>query len=328
MFRRVDQRGQGLVEYALILLVIVIIIACVILTGLALFKKLPFGGGLVLWWRNVFGDPIFRLIAGALVVAQGSVLIALGLVAVGNRLVFKLLMSPTAWSLSSISRQSQAFTESAASSMENIHDKLRKMFADDIEKISFYESRLTSGKTKISRNRACLSGCGGCLLSIIGFIAMTPISAFINLAIFDGLLRLFAGYDTPERVLASAGNLAPALAPYLPLPHAIHGVELDARNGLLVIALGLMVFLNWFLRNVSITGWTWPRMSTPWPWVGFGLGLVLGFIFLNGLLLAYALLYQVLELLALIFGRFFWWRGLYLRVRGAMLRRRIAHGGV
>lgn len=300
--------------------VVLALLPVVGLVLLIIYKPIP-GADLVAWWRRAFGDPVLELVVAALLATGGNVIAALGLVAVGHWVVNRLayLLPNT---LLGAAAQTFEFMGVGRVSGENLHASLRRVFADDVEKVAFYQSRLYGAIPERQRRHPLFAGCGGCLLATVTGTGSTLVTFFIGLAVLDSLLRLFGQQDTPEQLLSSIGGLGPELAPLLPLPRAVHGIELSERSLLLVVVVGLLVWLNWFVRNVSAAGWTRPRPPGRLYWILPLPGLVLAWIFLDGLLLIYALLFQAAYLLDFVVSRI--GRGLYLRARGVSLRWRAA----
>lgn len=275
-------------------------------------------GGLFLFRSVQFDNPACQVMAGAVILAKGNLIVALGLIAITQVLVFKILsVLPMIWTRFYFTHAHEFTPE--AERIRDMHGKLRQMFAGDAERIAFYENRLYDQEGKPLPKRVYMTSLGGCFSNLVLF---PSIVVFITLIFFDGLLRMFSESNTPRQILAIVGSLASALSPHLPLPGVLFGVDLDARNFLnliLLVPLGMLVLMNWFLRNVSISGWTIPRGGLHrLTLILFGIGLVFAGAFMNGLLLIYAVVFQVVALLSLIFERLLW-DSLYLRLRGFLL---------
>ena len=277
-----------------------------------------FGGFIIPWWRATLADPILRLLIRALDLVNGNLLLFLALITVATLLLSKVLLGTVLmWGAARGSRLSNDALESAIASVEDIHGRLRNMFADDVEKIAFYESRLGTTKRARSATRSQLLGYGGCLFSLLWILLSFPVSLMINLAVFDGVLRLFDGQGD-RRLEPAAGHLANVLQSYLPPPTHYLGIALQERSillTLLVVAAGL---LSWLVSSIPVTGRTFPAVKPTWVWLTIVPAAILLYLILNGLLLLWTLVTAVVFLCDAIWRKV--WRGVYLRLRAVAFR--------
>ena len=134
------------------------------------------------------------------------------------------------------------------------------------------------------------------------------------------MLRLFAGEDSATSLLASAGDLAPMLAPYLPLPESVAGILLAERSWQLTLLLGFLTLLFGLVSRFTMTSRTLQVGPSGWSWLAFGVALPFVYFFLNGALLIVSCMVLVMVLLVRLLYRLLL-RGMYLRVRALVIRR-------
>jgi hypothetical protein len=277
-----------------------------------------FGAFLVPWWRDSLADPILRLLIRALDLADGDLLFFLAIIAVATWLLSKILLGAVlTWNAPNISRQPRAAIESAVASVEDVHGRLRNMFADDVEKIAFYESRLgTRGRAR-SATRSQLLGCG-CFLSLLWGLLSFPLSLMINLAVFDGVLRLFASHGERQALESAAGPLVSVLQSHSPPPTHYLGIALQERSVLLTLLVVMVGLLSWLVLNIPTTGRTLPAVEPAWMWLTVIPPAILLYFILNGLLLLWTLVTGVVWLFDAIWKKV--GRRTFLRLRAAAFR--------
>jgi len=278
-----------------------------------------FGGFLVPWWRETLANPILRLLIRALDLARGDLLLFLAVISAATWLLSRILVSTVfTWGMTSGSRLGRVAIESAVASVEDIHGRLRNMFADDVEKIAFYESRLGTQEQAGSASRSKLLGWGGCLLSLLWSLICFPISLILNLAVFDGVLRLFGGQGDRHALESAAGPLAGVLKSHFPLPTHYLGIALQERSILLTLLVLGAGILGWLMFNIPATGRTLPVVKPATMWLTVIPTTILIYFILNGLLLLWTLVSSIVWIFTIVWTKI--WRGLYLRLRATALR--------
>jgi hypothetical protein len=276
-----------------------------------------FGGFIIHWWRETLADPILRILIRVLDLADGNLLLFLAVVAVATWLLAKVFFGTVLmWSAANTNRLSRTAIENTVASVEDIHGRLRNMFADDVEKIAFYESRLgTRGQAK-SATRSQLLGYGGCLLSLLWALLGMPISVMINLAVFDGVLRLVSGHGDRQALTSAAGPLAGMLQLHFPPPTHYLGIALQERSVLLTLLVVIAGMLHWLVLNISASGRTLPVIKPVWIWLTVIPPAICIYFILNGLLLFWTLVTTVVWIFDSLWKRV--WRGLYLRIQATV----------
>ena len=157
-------------------------------------------------------------------------------------------------------------------------------------------------------------------MSTVWVIIASPIAVLIGLGIYNAVLRPFAGEDTAANLLASAGDLAPMLAAYLPLPENVAGITLAERSWQLTLLLGFLTLLYGLVARFTVAGRTLQLGQAGWSWLAFGLVLPFVYFFLNGALLLVSCMALAVALLVRILYKFLL-RSTYLRARALVSRR-------
>ncbi|MEJ2157489.1 MAG: hypothetical protein P8X96_19335 [Desulfobacteraceae bacterium] len=270
-------------------------------------KWRAFGGVLIPWWRETIADPVLRLIVDALIAVDGDAFQAIALVALASWLLGKLLStSAIKWSAGNLAKHPRVAFDQAMTSMEDIHTRLRKMFADDVEKIAFYENRLETPKRTSSFRRYKLVGCSGCLVGVLWILISIPVSFAINLAVFRGLLGIFGGQHDQAWFLAAAGPKAQILESYLPQSNNFIGIDLQERSLLLLVLFLVISLIYWLSYYMSKSGRTIPCASPWWLWaIAPILGIII-YLLLNGALILFSCLFLTISLLETVWQRLIW----------------------
>ena len=271
------------------------------------------------WWRKTMGNPVLGLLGEILVAFRGRLVPTLAMVAMAHHVLSKMLfLVPKTILVTSTQYFKQVQTVAMAGG--RVHRRLRELFSDDAEKVGFYLGRLAPPAPGTRIERSCALGCGGCLLSsALGSLAAT-MGTLLSLAIFDSLPVLVGDTKTLVRLAASSSHLSTRLEALLPLPAQIWGISLHAHSIPLALLLGLETGVFYLARSISPSGHTYPRTLTLWTWIVLPIGILLAAVFLNGLYLLYAVMFQVVIFTDWILSCAT--RGIYLTLHGSVLRRR------
>lgn len=281
-----------------------------------------FTGGVRWWWHLRVADPIFQLMVKAISASHDNVLIAIGLVALGSWVFIRCTAGLSLSAIRTADTQRQKIPERVVGQMEDIHAKLKKLFADDLEKIALFGG-LSGEKAETAHGDTRGVGPTGCLVGIGWMLIAWPLSFVVGLAIYDGVVRLFSLPDSTTSLLASAGTRAAELGALLPLAKtaSIAGlvtVNLGARSLLLTLVAGFLGFLLWLLNSISNSGWTFPRVIDSSPLLAYLITLGFTYMFLTSALLIFACWSLTYSILAVALSKFVL-RSQMLRIR-AFLR--------
>lgn len=280
-----------------------------------------FGAGGRAWWHVHFAEPVFNLMVRALGLAGGDPVYALAWIALGYWLMLKLVGYTGAPVLRGMLRQSHDATENVISEFETAHGKLRKLFADDIEKMALYGGAYeTEGKTS---RTSMAAGCSGCSIAILWSAISGPLSMMTVLAIMYGVERVFEG-KTPLRPLF--GNASSSMLAHVgSIPKAAwagFALYLDQRSLALTIAVGVLGYFVWLLAGMSSSGWTLPRITQAGPLLTYTMLIVLSYWFLSTAFLIFGLWCLGYSLAWSLLSKF-WFRPAWLRVtQGISWKRR------
>jgi hypothetical protein len=271
----------------------------VCLTALRIFVGPELKG----WWRDNFGDPVFRVIARIVVLTAGDAARLIFVCSLGLALflwVVRILQA--ALTRASLFRFRGTSPQSVA--VDSVHDQLRQMFSDDPEQVALYESRLLDTQKKVRPRRPLLIGGMGCALSIIWAAISMPLSFLVTLAVFDSLHRLFDAYRAARAIEQSTGPLFMMLNQFLPLEKTVFGIDLMGRSALLCVALALLAALHWFVGTTPIVKIMWPTGISRSAWISFLMGISLLYALANALVLWVMLTVLAFNLISLSAGRF------------------------
>lgn len=214
--------------------------------------------------------------------------------------------------------------ENIVAEMEDVQGKLKKLFADDIQKIALFGG---GERVEIRVTNPAVAGCMGCLPGFMWAVLSWPLLMAIGLAFYDGLLRLFASSEGAATLLVSAGSHAAELRAMLPLGRNVSvgflpAIALSERSLPLTGILFSVGLLSWFVMGISNSGRTVPRMAKLSPVCAYCVSMVLTYFYLNAAILifatcgvSYSLFYGLLRRVLL--------NPLYLWVRSATARWRI-----
>jgi hypothetical protein len=245
--------------------------------------RLFVGTNIVAWWRDTFGDPVFRVVARAAIQTGGDTGATILLALVPFVAVLWILRTGQAMAArhSLLSMQS---SHSLSQDLDAARDELRRIFSDDPEQIALYQARVSDPAVKKRRHPGSAVALG-CLPSIVLGILLGPVTVFLNLAIFDSFLRLTGMFDASRTLSQSAGALAAALAPLVPLEPTAFGFVLADRSALLTLVVGAISVLTWLLTTMPRAVFMWPRGISRGSVLSFLIGLVLIYVIANALLL-------------------------------------------
>ena len=292
--------------------------------GIWKFFGFLFSGGLLAWWQTTFRDPVFDLILETYVFARGNVLLGLIPVVIAHRAAGIIFSSAPQFVLGLTPRVSLS---AEARAVTRVRSSLESVFAGDQEKMALYQNRLYStevGERAKKLSRGTILFTVGCWLGILWFIVMAPLTGFFTIAILSGLLRFYAQQESFEIILEAAGDLGPKLMIYMPIQDSFYGISLSSsfsfQNLWLIFVSVILILARWLINNYSVSGRNWPslRMISRWNLVAFAAYIVLLFVFINGALLVYLVMFKVSWVSSTVVRKFFV-RGLYLRLRRLLL---------
>jgi hypothetical protein len=302
-------------------------IALLVLVAFALYWLVPrawhglwafFGGFRMLWQRRV-ADPVFQTFIHILILVRGQVLGALALMALMYWLITRSFRAVSRFTLRVALHQRLKFQENIIGQMESDQGKLKKLFADDIEKIALFGG---GEKAEARSGNPALAGYLGWLPSFLWFLIATPILSLISIAFYDGLIRLFTGSEPDTSLLSSAGSHADELSAILPIGKTVSlgylpTIVLGDRSLLLTAILFVMGLLVWFALGISISGRTLPRLTKVSPLIPFCFSTILSYFFLKSAILIFAITALTCSLVFGLLSKFFL-TPLYLRAQAIM----------
>ncbi|HEY3028261.1 MAG TPA: hypothetical protein VGJ55_19090 [Pyrinomonadaceae bacterium] len=280
---------------------VLIILAIVIVVAYGAYKLIPslwhgwhtFSYGLKVWWHVRVADPIFKGLIYLLLATRGQALAALAAIAFAYWLLGRIVGAISTLGFRKMAKQPQILQETIIGQMENVHVKLKRLFADDIEKIALFGGRISSDQSEPVSGNPLYVGCLVFLPGIVWIAFAIPVMTMIGVAVYDGVLRLFVTPESVNSLLAAAGSNADNLRAILPihpsLSLGIFTVNLSDRSMALAAILCAVGLLNWGVTSISASGWTLPRLATPFPVLTFMLVIVISYLILNSALLIFAI---------------------------------------
>jgi hypothetical protein len=280
-----------------------------IILALSLLIALAFWLDSALLVRQFVGDPIYRALLKTIVLVNGDMLWAIVLVTAVYWFVIKLLQSVGSVSARVMQRHRFVFADDEVS-LQNAQETLERLSSQDLEYAPGpHLSELPGGE---SLRRAQTTLYRGCLLGLFWIILAVPVSVLLGWGFYDAWLRLLGAEDMPKALLASPADSLPEIGPLLPLETSVWGLPLGQRSLALVLILGALSLINWIVRNISASGWTFPWGPGMRPfglpkrlWWMVAASLVLAYVLVNTALLLSAITFVVLDLLAIAAYRLF-----------------------
>jgi hypothetical protein len=302
---------------------IVIKLAIIILVAYGAYKLVPLAwhGVQALsvwigsWWQVRVADPIFKSLIKTLIATHGRVLTTLGAAALALWLAGWLVGSVSRVFLRNIANFQQTVQEDIIGQMENVQGKLKKLFADDIEKIALFGGSQPEKKLGNPGNFALF----GCLQMLLWVAISLPIGFMMGVALYDALVRLFVMPDPDESLLASAGSNIEDLRAILPIEKSVTiawvlTVNLSERSLALAAILCAMGFILWFVVGISNSGWTFPKPVNSAPLILYVSSAILCYFFLSSAFLIFAIFNLSYQLIYAVLVKFLF-KPLYLRAR-------------
>lgn len=320
------------------LLRVVMVIAIVLAAAYGGYKLIPWGwhaSGVLLadirgWWHTQVADPIFEAMIQVLVSRRGDVLATLVTIALAYWSLSRIALNISMLTFRNLAKQPQIMQENVIAQMENVHSKLKGLFADDVEKIALFGGKINRHQPEI-RSRDPF-GCLGCIPGMLWMAFALPISFMIGLATYDGIVRLFVAPEPADSLLISARRHAEELSAILPIENTVSlaGVlttNLSDRSLALTVVLFAIGTTTWFINNISNSGWTLPRLANSQPALVYLTTTVLSYFFLDSALLIFATSNLSYNLLYNIFMKFLF-RPLYLRAKAMIAARTQGDGNL
>lgn len=296
-------------------IVVSMLMSVVALSGLRLFV----GPGLSGWWRDNFGDPVFRVLGEVAVRTNGNTAATL----VASVIPFCAVLWIVRMVQAIVTRnsiESMQASQSMSQDLDAARDELRRIFSDDPEQIALYQSRVVDPSAPKRRRHPAAGVAVGCLAPLSLTLLLGPVTFLTTLALYDSLLRLTGMFIAARPLAQSAGAMASRLEPLMPLGQIAFGFVLAERSLLLTLSVGTIAVFTWLVTTMPRAALMWPRGVTPGSILSFAVGLTLMYVLTNALVLLLVLIVASFNLAMMVAMRML--RPVQLRAVGMLGRMR------
>lgn len=276
-----------------------------------------------IWWHVHIADPILIGMLYILEATHRQPVAAIMIIALAHWAIIRINRVISSLGFRKAAKQQGSLQENLITQMENVQGKLKRMFSDDVEKIALFGGKMTEDHQEATVTNPISLQCLGCLPTLVWALISAPIMFMISLAIYDGIVRLFVDHESAASLLVHADPRLSELQTLVPVADsmALAGgvfIHLSGRSLALTAILFVILYAGWFVNNISISGWTLPKLTNFSPIVGNVLMMLISYLFLNSALLIFAISWAAYSLIYMVLTKFLF-RRLYLRLRAILM---------